>query len=95
MIEISAAAALDVAALQRNGYRGVALVSDPLAGCMVLFRADDDGCQPFGTAAMPITAEAHTLLPLASLVIPLGVTPEQAFQIAEREIRRLINNQRN
>src|SRR3546814_5496811 len=71
------------------------LVSDPHAGCMVLFRADEDGCQPFGTASIPVTTEPHTLLMLASLVIPLGTTPEQAFQLAEREIRRLTNHQRN
>src|SRR3546814_15577543 len=89
MTEVTAMAALDVAELQRGGYRGVALVSDPHAGCMVLFRADEDGCQPFGTASIPVTTEPHTLLMLASLVIPLGTTPEQAFQLAEREIRRL------
>ncbi|HET7675208.1 MAG TPA: hypothetical protein VFL54_06765 [Gammaproteobacteria bacterium] len=88
-IEISAAAALEVSALQRRGYRGVALLSDPLTGQLALFRAHATGCDCLAACPVLQPGAPAGVTELPDLMIELDATPAEAFKAAAAEIKRL------
>lgn len=87
--EISIDAARAVQSTQRKGYRGIALLSDPPTGQLVLFRVQATGCDSLGTAPILDTDAPAGVMELPDLVVEPETTPADAFRAAEAEIRRL------
>lgn len=87
--EISASAALAVAALQESGYVGPVLLNDPCTGHLMLFLAEPWGCHCLGVASVPLATGAHELVELPALTIAPGTRPADAFRAADIELRRL------
>lgn len=88
-LEISAHAALEVSRAQRRGYRGIALLSDPRTGQLVLFRTKTTGCECLGVCPILDTDAPAGVMELPELVVELDATPAEAFKAAAAEIKRL------
>ena len=85
--EISGPAALAVAALQRRGYLGFALLSDPMTGHLVLFRSQASGCECVALGIVATAGGPHELAELPALHIADDATPTQAIEAATAELR--------